>query len=79
MAAKKRKRILTILFIAFNAGVILWTALSEFAGKDSAVKFHEIQIKWWFIIPACFSWLIAIAAETVKYCLLMKELCVINN
>ncbi len=75
MAAKKRKRILTILFIAFNAGVILWTALSEFAGKDSAMKFHEIQVKWAILIPACFSWLLAIAAETVKYCLLMKELC----
>ncbi len=68
-----RKRILTILFVLFNAGVILWTALTEFTGKDSATKFSDIELKWWFLIPAVGCWVIANLAEILKYAIIMRE------
>lgn len=75
LTASQWKKIKITLFIVFNAGVILWTALSEFTGKDSAARFQDIKIKWFFLLPALGCWLLAVAAETYKYALLMKQVC----
>ncbi len=72
---KRNKRILMILFIALNAAVIAWTAFSEFQGTEGAEKFRNVHIRWVYLIPAVLLMVLAIAAETAKYVVVMKKTC----
>lgn len=72
-----KKRAVIIAFIIFNAAVILWTALSEFADKDNAVKLSSVDLNGWLLLPALLIFIIGISAEVLKYLLMMKKCC--NN
>ncbi|MBR3368349.1 flippase-like domain-containing protein [Candidatus Saccharibacteria bacterium] len=70
-----KKGILVAIFVVFNAAIILWTALSEFADKENAVKFSDVNLNGWLLIPALMTFLVAISAEITKYILMMKRCC----
>ena len=72
---KTLKKILTVLFVLFTAGVILWTALSEFNSDDNRAALSEVTINWRYLIPAALCWIVAMAAEVTKYAVLMKKTC----
>ena len=70
---RRMKIILFIIFVAFNAGVILFTALREFGSKPPEKlgfafgPWNYLMIGAGFLCP-----LIAIGIETAKYMLMMK-------
>ncbi len=70
---KIKKPALTIGFILINVIVIAVTAFSEFGNSENAAKLSEVQINWWFLIPATVCFLIAITFEVYKYVLMMRE------
>ena len=70
---KIKKPALTIGFILINVIVIAATAFSEFGNSENAAKLSEVQMNWWFLIPAAASFLIAISFEIFKYVLMMRE------
>lgn len=72
-AKKLRKRILITLFVIFNIGIVLWTALSEFADRRNAAKLRSIQIRWGMIIPAVLCFALAISVESLKYSAIIKK------
>ena len=69
-----KKRILVGLFVAFNATIILWTATSEFSGKDNSVAFRDIKLNGWLLIPALLLFVIGFGAEIYKYIYMTKKL-----
>ena len=70
---KIKKKLLTLLFVLLNAGIILYTALSEFGGNDTATKFRDVQVQWIFLLPALGCLIAAILVESVKYNMVMKS------
>ena len=68
-----KKYLLTIVFILINIAVIAITAFSEFGNSENAAKFSEIEIKWWFLIPAAIAFAAAMFLEVFKYVMLMKK------
>ncbi len=70
---KIRKIILTILFIAFNAGVIIATAINEFSGSENAAELEEVRLNWWLLIPATLCFVAMIVLEYWKYVLMILE------
>ncbi len=68
-----RKRLLTVFFILFNAGVILWTALKEFSGGKDAEQFKNVHINWLFLLPAAGCFVFAITCEVIKWSITMKS------
>lgn len=74
-----KKRILTLLFIAFNAVVIIWAALSEFADTENAAKLSAVEIRWYLLIPACLLFALAMFTDVYKYLLMLRETCKIND
>ncbi|MBQ2660173.1 flippase-like domain-containing protein [Candidatus Saccharibacteria bacterium] len=70
-----RKRILIIVFVLFNAAVILWTALSEFGSKENAARLSSVNLNGWLLIPALLCFVLGISAEIFKYFLMMKRCC----
>ena len=72
---KKYNWIKVLLFVVFNVVVIVWTGISELnKEQDNSAKFSELEIKWPFFIVAFFALVIAIAAESFKYKLMMDKL-----
>lgn len=74
-----KKRILTILFVLLNIGVIVWTATSEYVnasnGENKAGKITQLEIKWWFLIFAVLCFLLVVFSEVLKYAYAMKRTC----
>lgn len=70
---KLRKRIFFLLFVLFNIGVVLWTALSEFADRKNAAKLRSIEIRWEMLIPAALCFAAAILVESIKYALIIHK------
>ena len=68
-----RKRILIAVFVLFNVGVVLWTALSEFADRKNAARLRSIEIRWEMLIPAALCFAAAILAESIKYAQIMYK------
>lgn len=75
---KHYKQFLTILFVIANIAIILWTASQEFSGKNN-VKFSEVELRWWLLIPAILLFLLAVYAECRKYSMLLRDLTGIKN
>ena len=69
-----KKPLLVVLFILINVAVIAITAFSEFGNSQNAAKLSEVQINWWFLVPAALCFLVAITAEIRKYVLMMREM-----
>lgn len=70
---KLRKIILTILFIAFSAGVIIATAVNEFSGSNEAADLKDVHLNGWLLIPATICFLIMIFLEYGKYALMISK------
>lgn len=70
-----KKPFLTIFFILVNISVIALTAFSEFGGRQDSLKFSDIHIKWWLLLPATIFFIIAILTEVYKYLLLLNRAC----
>lgn len=65
-----------ILFILFNAAIVGYTAFSEFGkGKSGAEKFRNIKLDMIFLIGAVGCFIVAVAAETFKYFVVMHKIC----
>ena len=60
---KVRKIIMTIVFIAFNAAVIIATAVNEFSGSNNAAELNEVHLNGWLIIPAALCFMAMITLE----------------
>lgn len=75
--AKKshKKLFLTILFILINIAVIAITALNEFGNNENATKLTDVEINFWYLLPALGAFVIAISLEIYKYVLMMKQTC----
>ncbi|MBQ6147723.1 flippase-like domain-containing protein [Candidatus Saccharibacteria bacterium] len=69
---KRYKQFLVILFVLANIAIILWTASQEFSSNNK-VKFSEVKLHWWLLIPAILSFLVALTAEIHKYNMLLKR------
>lgn len=70
---KVRKIIMTIVFIAFNAAVIIATAVNEFSGSNNAAELNEVHLNGWLIIPAALCFMAMITLEYWKYALMIME------
>ena len=70
---KTRKIILTILFVAFSAGVIIATAVNEFSGSNNAAELDEVRLNGWLVIPAALCFIAMIFLEYGKYVLMIKK------
>lgn len=75
MAKKKniKKIILTALFIAFSAGVIIATAVNEFAGSENAAELAEVKLNGWLVLPAALCFVVMITLEYAKYALMITK------
>ena len=69
-----RKPLLILLFVFINVAVIAITAFSEFGNSENAVALSEVQLNWWFLIPATLCFVVAIALEIHKYTIMMHEM-----
>lgn len=74
-----KKRILVAVFIVFNAAIILWTALSEFADNENKVKLSDVKLNGWLLLPALLIFCMGIFAEIFKYVLMMKKCCNVTD
>ena len=70
---KIKKPLFVVIFILINVVVIALTAISEFGNSENALKFAEVKINWWLIIPAALCFGIAIKIEVSKYVMMMHE------
>ena len=70
---KIRKIILTVLFVAFSAGVIIATAVNEFANSENAAELAEVNLNGWLLIPAAICFVIMITLEYGKYVLMISK------
>ena len=75
---KIKKPALTITFILINVLVIALTAASEFGNSENAAALAEVQINWWFLLPAVGCFAVAITLEIHKYIIMMREAAKIN-
>jgi uncharacterized protein (TIRG00374 family) len=75
---KLKKPALTLAFIAINIAVIAITAFSEFGNSENAAQLSEIQINWWFLLPAAACFIVAITLEIHKYIIMMREAAKVN-
>lgn len=77
MRAEKKKKIkkiiLTLLFIAFSAGVIIATAVNEFANSENATELAEVHLNGWLLLPAALCFLVMITLEYGKYVLMISR------
>ncbi len=75
MSSKTKKRLFMALFVLLNAAVILYTALSEFAGDHGdAAKLEELEVNEWFLIPAVLCFGLALLFETLKYAVMLRRI-----
>ena len=83
MEAKKQKNlkkiILTVLFIAFSAGVIIATAVNEFSNNENAAELAEVQLDGWQVLPAALCFVVMITLEYAKYVLMIVKSCKPNT
>jgi uncharacterized protein (TIRG00374 family) len=70
---KTRKRIGTALFILLNVAVIAVTAGIEFGSERAISRNDLLDMKPWYLTAVAGCFLCALAAETAKYYLLMRE------
>ncbi|MBQ9171967.1 flippase-like domain-containing protein [Candidatus Saccharibacteria bacterium] len=75
---KLKKPALTLAFIAINVAVIAITAFSEFGNSENAAQLSEVQINWWFLLPAAACFIVAITLEIHKYIIMMREAANVN-
>lgn len=75
---KLKKPALTLAFIAINVAVIAITAFSEFGNSENAAQLSEVQINWWFLLPAAACFIVAITLEIHKYIMMMREAAKVN-
>lgn len=75
---KLKKPALTLAFIAINIAVIAITAFSEFGNSENAAQLSEVQINWWFLLPAAACFIVAITLEIHKYIMMMREAAKVN-
>lgn len=75
---KLKKPALTLAFIAINIAVIAITAFSEFGNSENAAQLSEVQINWWFLLPAAACFIVAITLEIHKYIMMMREAAQVN-
>ncbi|MBR3269936.1 flippase-like domain-containing protein [Candidatus Saccharibacteria bacterium] len=75
MAKKKnlKKVFLTLFFILFSAGVIIATAVNEFANSENAAELAEVHLNGWLVIPAALCFLVMITLEYGKYVLMITK------
>ena len=73
-----KKPFLIVLFIVINVAVIAITAMSEFGNSENAVALSEVQLKWWFLLPAVLCFVVALTLEIHKYVLMIKEMTLSN-
>ena len=76
---KLKKPALTLAFIAINIAVIAITAFSEFGNSENAAQLSEVQINWWFLLPAAACFIVAITLEIHKYIIMMREAAKVNT
>ena len=76
---KWKKRLLTLIFIAINVGIIAWTAIAEFSKKGDAAEWETIELKWWLLIPAVVAFLIATVVDVYRYVVMLRETCGIDD
>lgn len=69
-----KKRILTVVFIAFNVGILFWIALSEFGDTGSHADLSSVHINGWLLIPAALLFIVGFGSECFKYALMTKKL-----
>lgn len=75
---KLKKPALTLAFIAINVAVIAITAFSEFGNSENAAQLSEVQINWWFLLPAAACFIVAITLEIHKYIIMVREAAKVN-
>lgn len=77
MQAEKKKNlkkiILTILFIGFSAGVIVATAINEFANSKNAAELADVTLNGWLLLPAALCFIVMIVLEYGKYVLMISK------
>lgn len=72
---KIKKIILTIIFVAFSAGVIIATAINEFSGSENAAELADVHLNGWLLMPAALCFVGMIFLEYAKYALMVKNSC----
>jgi len=75
MAKKKnvKKILLTVFFVLFSAGVIIATAVNEFANSENAAELAEVHLNGWLVIPAALCFIAMITLEYGKYVLMITK------
>lgn len=75
MAKKKnyKKILLTLFFVFFSAGVIVATAVNEFANSENAAELAEVHLNGWLVIPAALCFIVMICLEYGKYVLMIAK------
>ena len=68
-----KKRIGTLLFILFNVLVIGITAYFDFGKSEMISRKDLLDINPWFLLPVAGCFVIALAAETGKYYVLLRR------
>lgn len=70
--SKRRKLVLTVLFVALNVVVIAATAANEFGNSANATELSEVKLHWWLLIPAVLCFALSILANILKYFLMIR-------
>lgn len=70
---KTKKIILTLIFVAFNAAVIIATAVNEFSGSQDAANLTDVSLNGWMLIPATICFILMINLEYAKYYLMILK------
>lgn len=68
-----KKKILLMLFIAFNIAIIGATAYTEFVSGREAEDFSNVEIRWAMIFPAILCFLLAYFIEGLKYAVICRH------
>lgn len=72
---KKKKKLLTILFVLLNIGVVAATAINEFSGNHAASAFPPFSGRALLYLGCTALCLVVLLlAETLKYLLMMRSL-----
>ena len=73
--SRRKRLLLTALFVVVNVIVIAWTAFSEYKRGQGAADFRNVRVEALFLLPAAACLLLSISAEVVKYAFIMKKTC----
>ena len=61
------------LFVVLNVAVIVLAAVNEFGNSANAAELSEVKINGWLLVPALLLFVVATAANVVKYAIMIRK------